>query len=316
MAGPRGMKFSARACGTVIALLALAATPAVAAIAGGGHAATSARKTSHKKVSHKKVSHKKVSHKSVSYQSPFRRLVWHDEFNGSTGALPNPAKWELVTGGSGWGNGELQYYTTSPSNVSLDGAGHLAIAARNQVYSDGQYTDNYTSGMVATDGRFQTMYGRIEASIKLPAGAGLWPAFWIVGADSNQVAWPTGGELDVMETDGSDLHRNHSFLHGPASYNPYGYNLEAIAHSKQSLAAGFHVYSMDWSPGKIVLTLDGKPYATWTVRGLPAGATWVFNQPFYLVLNLAVGGAFPGPVQPSTHFPATMLVDWVRVYSH
>jgi beta-glucanase (GH16 family) len=138
----------------------------------------------------------------------------------------------------------------------------------------------------------------------------------MVGADSDRVAWPNGGEVDVMETIGTDLHRNHVFVHGPASYNPYGYNLEAIAHSKQSLAAGYHIFSMDWSPGKMVFTLDRKPYATRTARGLPAGATWVFNQPFYLILSLAVGGNFPGPPNASTRFPATMLVDWVRVYSH
>jgi beta-glucanase (GH16 family) len=298
-------------CAAAIVLIVLAATPALAGIVGSRHVAAAARKH----VARKHVARKHVR-RSAQYQSPFRRLVWHDEFNGTAGALPNPARWQLVTGGNGWGNRELQYYTASPSNVFLDGAGHLAIAARKQVYSDGTYTDNYTSGMVVTEGKFQVTYGRIEARIKLPAGAGLWPAFWIVGADSNQIPWPGGGELDVMETAGNDLHRNHAFLHGPASYNQYGYNLEAIAHSKQSLAAGFHLYAVDWSPGKLVMTLDGQPYGTYTARGLPQGATWVYNKPYYLTLNLAVGGAFPGPVAPSTHFPATMLVDWVRVYSH
>jgi beta-glucanase (GH16 family) len=302
-----------RICGAaiVVILIVVAATPALAGIGGSPRGASAARKAPPRK-----TAARKHSRGPTHYQSPFRRLVWHDEFNGPAGALPNPAKWQLVTGGNGWGNRELQYYTASPSNVFLDGAGHLAITARNEVYSDGQYTDNYTSGMVVTDGRFQVMYGRIEARIKLPAGAGLWPAFWIVGADSAQVPWPGGGELDVMETSGNDLHRNHAFLHGPASYNQYGYNLEAIGHSKQSLAAGFHLFAVDWSPGKLVMTLDGKPYGTWTARGLPQGATWVYNKPYYLVLNLAVGGAFPGPVRPSTRFPATMLVDWVRVYSH
>jgi beta-glucanase (GH16 family) len=284
----------------VLVLIALVATPALAGVARPlGHSHGKGRVASGRRT-----------------RAPYRQLVWRDEFSGRAGSLPNPSKWQIETGGTGWGNNELQYYTASPSNVSLDGAGHLAITARSQVYGDSLYTRAYTSGLLVTDGRFQTTYGRIEARIKLPAGAGLWPAFWMVGTDSNRVAWPYGGEVDVMETTGSDIHRNHVFIHGPASYNQYGYNLEAIARSKQSLAAGFHIFDMDWSPGKMLFTLDGKPYATRTARGLPAGATWVFNQPFYLILSLAVGGNFPGPPNASTRFPATMLVDWVRVYSY
>lgn len=247
--------------------------------------------------------------------SPYHRLIWHDEFTGSAGSSPNPARWQIKTGGNGWGNNQLQYYTANPQNVSLDGAGHLAITARRQQYSDGRYSRNYTSAQVVTDGRFHAKYGRIEARIKLPAGAGLWPAFWAVGTDSDRRQWPAGGEIDVMENIGRNPFKTYAVIHGPATYNRYGYNLIASKRSKASLSSRFHVFGIDWSPGKIVFTLDGKAFSTRTARALPAGAKWVFNKPFYLILNLAVGGNFPGQPTASTRFPATMRVDWVRVYS-
>jgi beta-glucanase (GH16 family) len=244
------------------------------------------------------------------------RLVWADEFNGPRGSTPDPANWQFETGGNGWGNRELQYYTSRPSNASLDGAGYLAITARREVYtgSDG-VTRNYTSALIQTAGRFETTYGWIQARIKLPSGAGLWPAFWAIGADFNRVGWPASGEIDLMENIASDPFKVYGTLHGPAPGRANGYNLVAAARSARSLAAAFHVFGIDWSPGKIVFTLDGVPYATRTPASLPAGGQWVFDKPFYLILNLAVGGNFPGPPDATTHFPAKMLVDWVRVYS-
>jgi len=245
------------------------------------------------------------------------KLVWADEFNGPRGSRPDSAKWRFETGGNGWGNNELQYYTTSPSNASLDGAGHLAITARRQVYtgSDG-VTRDYTSALLETSGLFQTTYGWIQARIELPAGTGLWPAFWAIGSDFDQVGWPASGEIDLMENIGSDPFKVYGVLHGPAPGKPNGYNLVAATRSATSLAAGFHVFGIDWSPGKIVFTLDGVPYATRTPASLPPGGKWVFDKPFYFILNLAVGGNFPGPPDATTRFPATMLVDWVRVYYH
>jgi beta-glucanase (GH16 family) len=245
------------------------------------------------------------------------RLLWSDEFNGPAGAAPDPTKWAYETGGSGFGNGELQYYTARPINGSLDGNGHLAITARREVYTgpDG-VTRYYTSALLQTAGLFSTTYGWIQARIQLPAGAGLWPAFWAIGANFPRVPWPTSGEMDLMENIGSNPFKFYGVLHGPQTGEKYGYNLIASARSASSLAAGFHVFGIHWSPGKIVFLMDGVPYATRTPASLPPGGKWVFDHPFYFVLDLAVGGGFPGPPGPTTRFPATMLVDWVRVYAN
>ena len=292
-------RFTARACAAAGVLIVLAVTAALAVMlsaSGAGHNAGSSGESGTKR------------------PSPYGRLVWHDEFTGPARSSPSPAWWQTKTGGTGWGNNELQYYTANADNASLDGAGHLAVSALRQNYSDGQYTRNYTSAQLVTDGRFQVKYGRIEARIKLPAGAGLWPAFWAVGTASDRLTWPAGGEIDVMENIG-DPFKTYAVIHGPAVDSKYGYNLVTPKRSPVSLAGGFHVFGIEWSPGKIVFTLDGEPFSTRTAQALPAGATWVFNNPFYLILDLAVGGNFPGPPNAATRFPATMLVDWVRVYS-
>lgn len=243
------------------------------------------------------------------------RLLWSADFNGPAGSRPDHATWQIETGGNGFGNGELQYYTTNPSNVSLNGHGDLAITARRQTYTGGDgVTRNYTSGLVQTPGRFQVKYGRIEARIKLPAGRGLWPAFWAMGNNFNQVGWPDAGEIDLMENTG-DPHVIYGVLHGPQRAKASGFNLMAVKHSPSSLATGFHVYGIDWSPTKVVFTLDGTPYATYTPASMPAGSQWVFNRPFFLILDLAVGGNFPAPPNATSPFPATMLVNWIHVYS-
>jgi beta-glucanase (GH16 family) len=245
------------------------------------------------------------------------RLVWSDEFSGPNGALPDPSKWQLQTGGNGWGNQELEYYTARSRNASLDGAGHLAITARAETYTgpDGT-TRGYTSARMQTEGLFQTAYGRIEARIKLPAGRGLWPAFWALGQGANTAGWPWCGEFDIMENLGDNPFTVYGSLHGPQPGARDGqYGLTAAVRSKTSLAAAFHVYGVTWSPDRIVFTLDGASYATRTPASLARGQKWVFNQPFFLLLNVAVGGQWPGRPGAGTRFPATMLVDWVRVYS-
>ena len=293
-------RFAVRVCGAAVVLMVLGATSTQAGTFGSRRGTDTVGSS---------------ARSGGTYASPYRRLVWHDEFTGSAGSSPNPARWQIKTGGNGWGNNELQYYTTNQDNVSLDGAGHLTITALRQNYSDGQDTRNYTSAQIVTDGRFQIKYGRIEARIKLPAGGGLWPAFWAVGSDSDWLTWPAGGEIDVMENIGSDPFKTYAVIHGPAAYSKYGYNLITPKRSPTSLTGGFHVFGIAWSPGKNVFTLDGKPFSTRTAGTLPVGATWAFDHPFYLILDLAVGGNFPGPPSRSTRFPATMLVDWVRVYS-
>jgi len=265
---------------------------------------------------HRRRRHSSSAGRPVGASAPAPRLLWSDEFNGPAGAPPNPAKWEVLRGGNGWGNRELEYYTGRPSNVALDGAGHLAITARHEVYRGGDgVIRSYTSARLQTEGLFQTTYGKIEARIKVPAARGLWPAFWALGYDIDSVGWPASGEIDVMENIGSDPFTIYGSIHGPQPGSMRGYALTAIARSRASLAAGYHIYGVTWSPNRIVFTLDGVPYATRTRAGLSAGREWVFNKPFFLLLDMAVGGTWPGRPSATSRLPATMLIDWVRVYA-
>jgi beta-glucanase (GH16 family) len=243
------------------------------------------------------------------------KLVFVDEFTGRAGAPPDPSKWQVVTGGGGWGNSELESYTSRSSNVALDGKGHLAITARRETYTgaDG-VTRYYTSARLQTKGLFESAYGELEARIKLPRGRGLWPAFWALGSNIDSVGWPACGEIDMMENLGNDPFTIYGTIRGPQAGSVDGYGIEATKRSSVSLAGGYHVYGVDWSPNKIVFTLDQVPYATMNHASLGPGQRWVFNRPFFLLLNLAVGGTWPGSPNSSTRFPATLRVDWVRVY--
>jgi beta-glucanase (GH16 family) len=230
-------------------------------------------------------------------------LVWNDEFSGPAGSMPDRARWEIETGSR---DGTLQQYTSSPGSVSLDGHGHLEITARR----DG--AGAYTSGAIQTEGRFQTTYGRIEARIKLPSGQGLWPAFWAVGSDFDRVGWPRSGEIDVMENFGNDPFKITGSIHGPWR-TPHGYSIHSVKRFPVSLANGFHIYGVIWRPRQITFTFDGNSYATVTPASLSSGERWVFDKPFFLILDLAVGGQWAG-APSATRLPASMLVDWVRVY--
>jgi beta-glucanase (GH16 family) len=239
------------------------------------------------------------------------KLIFSDAFEGPK-AL---ARWHAIVGGDGFGNHELQYYTSRPRNVAIAG-GKLELVARRENYTgaDG-VTRAYTSGALETAGLFQTTYGRVEARIKLPTGRGLWPAFWAVGSDVDRVGWPRSGEIDMMENLGRDPFTVLGSIHGPEAEKARGYALTSTHRASSSLAAAYHTYGVVRRPGRIVFTLDGAPYATRTRASLPQSASWVFDKPFFLVLTLAVGGSWPGPPSGSTRFPARMLVDWVRVYA-
>jgi beta-glucanase (GH16 family) len=243
------------------------------------------------------------------------RLIWDDEFNGTAGARPDAGKWQVIRGGGGFGNRELQYYTGRSTNIALDGAGHLVVTALRERYAgrDG-VTRNYTSAAIQTKGRFRVMYGRLEARIEIPEGRGLWPAFWAVGNDVDSVGWPRSGEIDMMENLGNDPFTIYGSIHGPQPGLTNGYAIVTSKHSSRSLAGRFHVYGVAWSPDKLVFTLDGVPYATDTAATLSHGQQWEFNKPFFLIVNLAVGGSWPGAPDASTPFPSKMLVDCVRVY--
>ncbi len=241
------------------------------------------------------------------------RLVWSDEFEGPAGASPDQSKWDFDTGG--WGNGQLQSYTAGPQNASLDGKGDLVITARAESHTghDG-ITRPYTSARIQTLNTFQFQYGLAEARIQVPAGKGLWPAFWLLGDEAYDGAkiWPAYGEIDAMEVLGSEPSVVHGTLHAPWPSAPKG--MGGRKTSPTPLSAGFHVYGVEWAPERISFLLDGAVYKTITPADLPSGAAWPFDHPFFLLLNLAVGGEWPGAPNTSTQFPAHMLVDWVRVW--
>ncbi|GAA1869458.1 family 16 glycosylhydrolase [Myceligenerans crystallogenes] len=233
-------------------------------------------------------------------------LTWSDEFNGAAGAAPDATKWNHETGAGGWGNGELQNYTTSRNNSALDGNGNLVITARRE--ADG----GYTSARMTTKGKYQPQYGRIESRIKIARGQGIWPAFWMLGGQFPGTPWPNSGEIDIMENVGKEPHRVHGTLHGPG-YSGAGGIGAAYTHPQGwSFADDFHTFAIDWSPDRISWSVDGTVYQTRTPADVPG--TWVYNQQFFMILNLAVGGAWPGYPDGTTQFPQQMVVDYVRVY--
>jgi beta-glucanase (GH16 family) len=235
------------------------------------------------------------------------RLIWSDDFNGPTGARPNHRKWGFDTGA--WGNGELEYY--EPANAKLDGRGHLVITALPEAnQSDGR---SYTSARLETLHTFQFEYGLVEARVEVPAGRGLWPAFWALGNNAYHLGgWPRSGEIDTMEVRGSDPYVVNGTVHGPWPGATHG--IGGSSHSPTSLASGFHVYGVEWEPERISFLLDGATYETITPADLPAGSSWPFKHPYFLLLDLAVGGEWAGSPNPTTPFPAKMIVDWVRVW--
>jgi beta-glucanase (GH16 family) len=242
-------------------------------------------------------------------------LVWNDEFNGKDGSLPDATKWTYDIGGTGWGNHELEYYTNHSENARIKD-GKLVITARQEAFNapDGGKFE-YTSARLKTQGLFSQTYGRFEARIKLPAGQGIWPAFWALGDDIASVGWPKCGEIDIMENVGKEPGTNHGSLHGPSSTNATS-DLTATIElpAGQKLSDDFHVYAAEWEPGAVRFYLDKNLYATFSAAQWPSGGTWVFHHRFFLILNVAVGGDWPGAPDETTIFPQTMLVDYVRVY--
>jgi beta-glucanase (GH16 family) len=239
-------------------------------------------------------------------------LLWHDEFDGPAGTPPDAARWgyELGDGSAiglpGWGNAELQHYTDEPANASLDGHGNLVVTARKDA------SGRYTSARLLTRDTFTFTYGRIETRLRVPRGAGVWPALWTLGSDHRDVGWPACGEIDVMEHVGREPRRLYATLHGPGYCGDSGYGGTLdLAHD---VGDDFLVHQVDWSPEAIEWRADGVLYQ----RATPAAVApdpWVFDHAFYLVVNLAVGGHFAGPIAPKTDFPQSLLVDYVRVFA-
>lgn len=246
--------------------------------------------------------------------SKFGTLVWSDEFNGPNGSSPDPAKWTLVKNGSGYGNRELEYYTDRPSNIK-ERNGSLVITARRESYAgrDG-VTQPYTSARIESLGHFELKYGRVEARIKIPKGQGIWPAFWMLGSDYGQIGWPDCGEIDIMENVGFEPSRIHGSLHGPGYSGSSPLSGLYTMSNQARISDSYHVFAVEWEPRIVRFYVDDVLYETQTADSVPAGKRWVFDHPFFIVLNLAVGGYWPGNPDGTTQFPASMLVDYVRVY--
>lgn len=245
-------------------------------------------------------------------------LAWSDEFDGAAGATVDGTKWVADTGGQGWGNHEREYYTLGAENAALDGAGHLVITARAEPSSQrrcwyGQC--RYTSARLKTVGRYEPTYGRFEARIRLPRGQGLWPAFWLLGANCESTGWPQCGEIDVVESVGQEPTVVFGTLHGPG-YSGGGGITRNYTLAESTFADDFHVFAMEWTPGQIRWLVDDKEYHRLVPANLPTGAQWVFDHAFFVILNVAVGGGRPGDPDATTTFPQEMVVDYVRVYRH
>ncbi|HMP41870.1 MAG TPA: family 16 glycosylhydrolase [Roseiflexaceae bacterium] len=249
------------------------------------------------------------------------QLAWRDEFNSPAGTRPDPRYWGFEIGDGtvnsipGWGNDELQYYTDRPENAATDGQGNMVLTVRE---ADGSLTCyygpcRYTSARLLTKNRFEFGYGKIEARIKVPGGAGLWPAFWSLGNDIDLVGWPQTGEIDIMEFVGRRPNEIFGTIHGPGYSGGQSYG--NIYDFGTPVPDRYHTYTVEWQPNKITWYVDGIKYHEAT-PGDPflQGKEWVFDHPFFLLLNVAVGGNFGGAVGPDATFPASMLVDYVRVY--
>lgn len=239
----------------------------------------------------------------------FENVVMEENFDGTE---LDTSLWSYDIGDgssqglSGWGNNELQYYTDRPENVKVED-GILNITARKEAYEEA----SYTSGRILTKLNFDQKYGRFEARMKLPWGQGLWPAFWLLGADIDEVGWPQTGEIDIMEYRGQEPTRIHGSVHGPgysgAEAVSKSYNLEG-----DRFDTDFHVFGIEWGKDYINFYVDDDLYNQITPEDVDG--EWVYNKPFYILINMAVGGSYVGSPTEDTVFPQTLEIDYVRVY--
>ena len=234
------------------------------------------------------------------------KLVMQDEFD--TDGAPNSAIWNynIGTGNNGWGNNELEYYTNSSNNIKVVD-GMLQITAKKEAFMGSQYT----SARIFSKGLFEQKQGRFEARIKMPWGQGMWPAFWLLGANSDTVAWPQCGEIDIMEYKGQEPTITHGTVHGPgyAGGNGITKSYDLI---NDRFDTGFHIFGIEWGENYINFYVDDVLYNQITPDKVTG--EWVYDHPFYIILNLAVGGSYVGSPNSETTFPQTMYVDYVRVY--
>jgi beta-glucanase (GH16 family) len=237
------------------------------------------------------------------------KLSWSDEFEGAEGASPDSTKWGYDLGGDGWGNNELEYYTDRPDNSATDGQGHLLITLKSETFMN----RSYTSARLITLGKFNQTYGRFEARIKVPTGQGVWPAFWMLGADIATNEWPKCGEIDIMEVAGREPRVNHGSLHGPG-YSGGNPLTGTFALPSGALPDDFHLYAVEWESNVVRFYVDSNLYETRKNTDVPSGGSWVYDHGFFLILNVAIGGSFGGAPDSTTMLPQRMSVDYVRVY--
>jgi beta-glucanase (GH16 family) len=247
----------------------------------------------------------------------FKLLVMEDEFDGT--AL-NPDVWTPVDAPALLGNGSLQYYTSRPENILVED-GMLKIIAREEAFEGSAYT----SGRIETNGLFEKKYGRFEARIKMPWGQGIWPAFWMLGSECEEndefgaIGWPNCGEIDIVEVRGQEPTIVNGTIHGPG-YAGGDFNAgDEVGKSydlvDERVDTDFHIYGIEWGEGYINFYVDDVLYNQIKSDDEKVTGEWVFDNPFYMILNLAVGGGFSGPPNADTVFPQTMYIDYVRVYT-
>lgn len=235
-----------------------------------------------------------------------QELVLAEEFDVDGAPDSNLWSFDVGTVENGWGNNELQFYTDRTENVTVEN-GMLLITAKQEQYQG----STYTSARILTKGKFDQTYGRFEARMRLPWGQGIWPAFWMLGADIDSNPWPSAGEIDIMEYRGQQPTIVLGSVHGPG-YSSGNAITKSYELENDRFDTGFHVFGIEWGPNYINYYVDDVLYNQIT----PADVTgeWVFDKPFYILINLAVGGSFVGSPNSETVFPQTMLVDYVRVY--
>ncbi|MFN8669207.1 MAG: glycoside hydrolase family 16 protein [Gemmatimonadaceae bacterium] len=260
---------------------------------------------------------------SLRPTSRVARLVWSDEFDGPTGARPDSTRWRYeigdgcAAGNCGWGNNEKELYTSDAANASLTGSGMLAITARVAAGGTSCYYGpcRYTSAKITTKGKYEPAFGRVEARIKLPRGQGLWPAFWMLGSGFPATPWPASGEIDIMEFRGSRPFEMSSAMHGPGYSGDKTPFVHRHGGDGWSFVDGFHTYAAEWEPGQMRFYVDDALHYTVNRSATATLGDWAFDHSFYIILNLAIGGGFDGDPASDAIFPATMLVDYVRVFA-
>jgi beta-glucanase (GH16 family) len=256
------------------------------------------------------------------------KLLWSEEFNSKQGTKPSSKNWAYEIGGGGWGNSERQFYTDKVSNISTDGAGKLVITAKRistasldivgtepgtEAILDRCSDCQFTSARIKTARKLAFKYGRIEARMKMPQGVGTWPAFWMLGGDLLEgSSWPECGEVDIMEFRGDINDRTTSALHGPTT--PPGSGLGSAFLSYAPLSDDYHTYAIEWRKNAIDFIVDGR--VTGTYSSADTGTRgWVYNQEFFLILNLAVGGTYAGDEIDPDMNQAELKIDYIRYYS-